>query len=259
MASSIDDKNIIDVCIPTLESEPVIEETLASLARAIEGSCVSVETLIIVDGESNDETVPLAKTYAEEQSWGFEAAIGDYPLQVARREAIDRVETEWFLFLDDDVRIREPYLERLVDATAPLVGGVQGRKGDGGQNAKWVRWRSHRAGTHATLLRRAAVSDVEFPGELMVFEDEYLRQTVEENGYLWIFNHQARFDHANRGRHPTGWREGYLAGKYGLTSFCFLARKVPAAILARKSPLGGLKRTAGWITGWLTNRGSQKR
>lgn len=244
---------LVDICIPTWRSGAVLEGTLRALARSVAASPVTVRSLIVVDDESDDDTVPLARRYADEFDWPLTLAVGDYPLQVARAEAIERTETDWILFLDDDVRIREDYLSGLVDAIAPLVGGIQGRKGDGGENAKWVRWRSHRAGTHATLVRREAVASISFPDDLTMLEDEYIRQTVEERGYLWLFNHQVRFDHANQDRHPNGWREGYLAGKYGLGTFCLFARKVPAAVLARKSPVQHVRRTAGYVAGWSSS------
>jgi len=244
----------VDVCMPTWQSGAVLEGTLHALARSVAASPVTVRSLIVVDGESDDDTVAIARRCADEFDWPLTLAVGEYPLQVARAEAIDRADAEWILFLDDDVRVRESYLSGLADAVAPLVGGVQGRKGDGDENAKWVRWRSHRAGTHATLVRREAVAGVSFPPDLTVLEDEYLRQTVEERGYLWLFNHQARFDHANQDRHPNGWREGYLAGKYDLATFCLFARKVPAAVLVGKSPVADVSRTLGLVAGWVGRR-----
>lgn len=240
----------VDICMPTWQSGAVLEGTLDHLVASVEAAPVTVESLILVDRESEDGTVDIAAETADEMGWDFDAVVGDQSLQEARRIAIERAEADWILFLDDDVRIRPEYLRRTAEAVAPLVGGIQGRKGDGGGNAKWVRWRSHRAGTHATLLRREAVAGISFPEDLTVLEDEYIRQFVEEGGYLWVFNHQSRFDHANQGRHPNGWREGFLAGKYGLATFCLFARKIPASLSTLSSPVQHVLRTGGFIAGW---------
>jgi hypothetical protein len=55
----------------------------------------------------------------------------------------------------------------------------------------------------------------------------------------------------NQQRHPNGWREGYLGGKYGLGSFCSQARAVPATLSTGRLPVGETIQTLGWCAGWL--------
>jgi glycosyltransferase involved in cell wall biosynthesis len=243
----------IDICMPTKQSAKVLDLTLDRLATSIDQSPIRVNKYVVVDDSSTDKTLSIANRHADRNNWTIEIESGNYPLQEARRICIDYVESDWFLFLDDDVLISNDYLTTLAAAMGPVVGGIQGRKGQGNSNSKWVRWQSHRAGTHATLIRTKAVEGITFPDDLSVLEDEYIRQHIENNSYIWVFNHQSRFDHRNQARHPISWKEGYLAGKYGLSSFCFYARKIPASVVDHKNPLPHIKRTSGWIWGWITD------
>jgi glycosyltransferase involved in cell wall biosynthesis len=240
----------IDVAMPTWNSAPVVEGTLSQLGESTAGSPVDVDRLLVFDNGSDDDTVALAEERAESAGWTFEADVRPCSLPEARQRAIDAVETEWFLFLDDDVRVSEEYLETLFGATAPLVGGVQGRKRSRGEHpSDWTRRRARRAGTHATLLRRRAVEGVSFPSDLAVLEDEYLRRHVDANGHLWVFNHLATFEHASQDRHPIGWEEGYLGGKYGLSTFHDVALNVPYAAVTGRDPRPHAERAAGWVAG----------
>jgi glycosyltransferase involved in cell wall biosynthesis len=240
----------IDVAIPTHESGAVLGGTLERLARAEESSPVAVSRLVLVDDESDDDTREIARAAAEANGWEPVVASRPSTLPEARELAIDRVESDWFLFLDDDVRLSTSYLRDATEAVAPAVGAVQGRKGSRDEhNTDWVRRRARRGGTHATLLRRSAIEGVSYPDDLLVLEDEYTRRHVEDDGYLWVFNHRARFEHASQERHPIGWREGYLGGKYGLSQFHTVALNVPFALASGRSPAPHAGRAAGWVAG----------
>lgn len=240
----------IDVAIPTHESGSVLDETLKRLARAERASSVAVSRLIVVDDESDDDTRAIGRAAAAANGWEPVVMSRPSTLPQAREIAIEHVETEWFLFLDDDVRLSETYLADAAEAVAPAVGAVQGRKTtSASRNTDWVRRRARRGGTHATLLRREAIEGMLYPDDLLVLEDEYTRRYVEDNGFLWIFNHQARFDHASQERHPIGWQEGYLGGKYGLSQFHTVALNVPFSLTEGRSPIPHAKRALGWIAG----------
>jgi glycosyltransferase involved in cell wall biosynthesis len=246
----------LTVCIPTKDSSDVLDGTLTHLAVAADAAPVTINRLVIVDDESDDRTVPIAVEHADAAGWDIDAIVEPTSLPEARNRAIDEVETEWFLFLDDDVRLSETYLETLLEARAPLIGAIQGRKVSRTEApSDWVHRRSRRGGTHATLIRRDAVGDTRIPEDLDILHDEYCRHIVERSGYLWVFNHQARFDHANQDRHPIGWREGYEGGQYGLSQFHDLALNVPFAAVTGRNPLPHAKRAAGWIAGRLGGRG----
>jgi glycosyltransferase involved in cell wall biosynthesis len=244
--------------MPTCESARVIEGALSHV-RASEAACEpTVERLRLVDGESTDETVAIAERVADDAGWAFDAIVEPCSLPEARERAIETIGTDWFLFLDDDVRIRESYLDDVFGGVGPLVGGGQGRKGSRTEHpTDWVRRRARRGGTHATLLRTAAAKGVDFPSDLQVLEDEWLRRHVDAGGWLWVLNHRARFDHASMDRHPIGWQEGYLGGKYGLSTVQDVALNVPFALATGRSPVPHAKRAAGWVQGYLDRERSR--
>ncbi|AGB15613.1 glycosyl transferase [Halovivax ruber XH-70] len=249
----------IEVAMPTAESAGVLGGTLRALATSSDTSNVPITRLVIVDDESDDETAEIAAARADEYGWDLRFIARPTTLPEARELAVATVESDWFLFLDDDVRLSATYLARLRDAVSPAVGAVQGRKlSRDERNSDWVRRRARRGGTHATLCRHAAVAGVSFPPDLVVLEDEYLRRHVEDGGYLWVFNHQARFDHAAQDRHPIGWREGVLAGKYGLKPFHECALNVPFAAVSGRDPIPHAKRAAGWVAGRLRDSGEPR-
>lgn len=240
----------IDVAVPTYQSGAVLDGTLERLARAEEAAPVAVSRLVVVDNESDDDTREIARTAADANGWEPIVTSRPSTLPEAREIAISRVESEWFLFLDDDVRLSTSYLRDAVEAVAPAVGAVQGRKAArDGHNTDWVRRRARRGGTHATLVRHAAIEGVSYPDDLLVLEDEYARRYVEDGGLLWVFNHRARFEHASQERHPIGWQEGYLGGKYGLSQFHTVALNVPFALAQGRSPAPHAERALGWVAG----------
>jgi glycosyltransferase involved in cell wall biosynthesis len=244
----------IDVAIPTKESEPTLDGTLRRLrTAAANASDVSVERVVVVDDESEDGTVSVLEALCEEFGWDPVVTVTDSSLVEARRGLISAVDTDWFLFLDDDVRLEQDYLSSHAACIAPNVGAVQGRKTTRTEHpSDWVRRRARRGGTHATLVRRSALEDLRYPDDMTLLEDEWTRRHVEERGYLWVFNHTARFDHANRERHPIGWEEGRVAGKYGLAPFHQYALNVPYAIATVRSPVPHVLRAAGWLYGRVT-------
>jgi glycosyltransferase involved in cell wall biosynthesis len=241
----------IDVVIPTKESESVIGQTIDQAAAAIDyADDISLNQLVVVDDESDDDTLEVVRHHANLQDWDTNVISKSATLPEARELGIGLVETEWFWFLDDDVRVRDDYISRQVDAIAPAVGAIQGRKEHRSEHpSDWVHRRSRRGGTHATLIRHEGVSDVEIPDELTVLEDEYLRRWIESRGYIWFFHSHARFEHYSQERHPIGWNEGYLGGKYGLQSFQTVALNVPYAVATDRNPLPHAKRMLGWLAG----------
>lgn len=241
---------MIDVAMPTKQSGDVIETTLDSLAAAGANADVDISQLVIVDDKSDDGTPALARACAIDYGWETSVVVASTTLPEARERAIDLVETEWFLFLDDDVRLREDYLARQLEAISPAVGAVQGRKASRDEHpSDWGRRRARRGGTHATLIRRDAVADISIPNEITVLEDEYLRRWVESGGCKWFLHPQARFAHACQDRHPIGWAEGYVGGKFGLQAFQDVALNVPFALATGRNPVPHAKRAAGWLAG----------
>jgi len=237
--------------MPTLNSAGTIRATLAALERALASTPITkVEFVNVHSG--HDDTAAIIREQARDYGWVVQTETRDLSLPAARERLIELAGHEWLLFLDDDVRVRADYLQRLLASVAPEVGAVQGRKESRDEHpSRWVRRRSRRAGTHATLLRREAVANVSIPADVTVLEDEWLRRHVEAQGYLWTFNHQARFDHDCQNRHPIGFHEGYVAGKYGLRPFYELALQVPFAAVTKRNPWPHAMRALGWLGGTI--------
>ena len=258
----------IDVCIPTFNSGNVLEGTLDRLKCAEDYCSIKISTLRVTDNKSTDSTTNILEEVTDEYGWGLDLEKTESSLPEARQSLISRVKSDWFLFLDDDVRLSEDYFELMFSCMAEGIGAIQGRKKSKQQTSsndqrlindvptkptEWVRKRSFRGGTHATLIRKEACEDIKFPCDLVVWEDEYLRRHIESSGYLWIFNHQALFSHANQERHPPSWTEGYLQAKYNLRPFWHVCLNLPYAILTGKSPIGYMLMIVGYVCAWLKN------
>lgn len=241
----------IDICMPTYESGEVVEGTLERLKTALDATETGLGQLIVVDNESDDGTKDQIERFAKKHDWNLVLRSEPSRLPEARELAIKLVQNDWFLFLDDDVRLTESYLTTILEWRAcDRVGAVQGRKDTRTEHpADWVRRRARRGGTHATLIRTRAVRGVSIPEDIEVLEDEFLRRVVETQNYRWVLDPMAEFSHATQNRHPIGWAEGYVGGKYGLSQGHTLALNVPFALLTGRNPLPHLKRCAGWVAG----------
>ena len=146
----------------------------------------------------------------------------------ARQELMERVDTDWFAFVDDDVKLRRDWWSTVTGMINPKVGGVEGLwsylAGDkrvddytramarlaslSGQES-W-RDRIDRAFTGDTLVRSEAVKKIRMPN-IPVWEDEYIRQWVERNGFRWLRTPHVVCDHMRK----YNLKPSYNVGKYG--------------------------------------------
>jgi glycosyltransferase involved in cell wall biosynthesis len=123
------------------------------------------------------------------------------PLGLARQKAIARVDTPWFIFLDDDIELGGSWWRDLVAAMQPGVGALTGALGVRGMGAtwdaetnKWLRTQkigptevSRRASTHNALIRTDLVRDwAPSDPRLETYEDYELTQHVRGKGYSWL-------------------------------------------------------------------------
>ncbi len=141
---------------------------------------------------------------------------------------MERVDTEWFAFVDDDVKLRPEWWSTVTNLIDPSVGAVEGlwsylagdkRVDDYSRAmARLVRllrresWRDRidRAFTGDTLVRTAAIKGIQMPN-IPVWEDEYIRMWVERNGYRWIRTPKVVCDHVRK----YNLRPSYNVGRYG--------------------------------------------
>ena len=119
------------------------------------------------------------------------------PLGQARARAIGKVETEWFVFIDDDVCVTRSWFSQIRTCVNPKVGAVQGAM----WNVGLGRWNKigekpsrpfklkfgDRGMTHNTLIRTSLVQDWK-PSRpnLSSWEDYEITQHILRKGYDWI-------------------------------------------------------------------------
>jgi hypothetical protein len=146
----------------------------------------------------------------------------------ARQELMERVDTDWFAFVDDDVKLRSDWWSTVTGMTGPDVGGVEGlwsylagdkrvddysramaRLGSLLRQESW-RDRIDRAFTGDALVRTEAVKNIHMPN-IPVWEDEYIRRWVEKNGFRWLRTPHVVCDHVRR----YNLKPSYNVGKYG--------------------------------------------
>jgi glycosyl transferase family 2 len=146
----------------------------------------------------------------------------------ARQELMERVDTDWFAFVDDDVKLRPDWWSTVTGMIGPHVGGVEGLwsylAGDKrvddytramARLARLLRqdsWRDRidRAFTGDTLVRTETVKDIHMPN-IPVWEDEYIRLWVEKNGLRWLRTPHIVCDHLR----TYNLKPSYNVGKYG--------------------------------------------
>jgi hypothetical protein len=146
----------------------------------------------------------------------------------ARQELMERVDTDWFAFVDDDVKLRPDWWSTVTGMIGPDVGGVEGlwsylagdKRVDDYTRAmarlagilRRESWRDRidRAFTGDTLVRTKAVKNIHMPN-IPVWEDEYIRRWVEKNGFRWLRTSQVVCDHLR----TYNLKPSYNVGKYG--------------------------------------------
>ena len=125
------------------------------------------------------------------------------PLGLARMRAIQKVSTEWFAFIDDDVSILPKWFESLskfIDEDVGAIQGIMRNYGFGGdldkelflwelKNNKKIKSLKigERGFTHNTLIRTDLVRDWK-PSrkDLSAFEDYELTQHILNKGFKWL-------------------------------------------------------------------------
>lgn len=188
----------IDVAVLTKDSAQYILQCLDSIIRN-----VPLSRLIIVDGYSTDNTLELVKRF---ETLTNIIVIKDHGNRaVARQKAIDSVETEWFMFVDSDVVLCDYWFKKVQKYMEPDVGLIwgyvtqknpQGAARMDAERTLFNRLRKNRnrheveftarGGTHDTLIRLKAVENIRIPSQLHFYEDMFIKNWVEAQGYKVI-------------------------------------------------------------------------
>lgn len=106
------------------------------------------------------------------------------PLSHAREKLIQQSDTEWILFVDDDITWSPETLDRMFQAVDPHTGAIDTQILDRGTNPHFTTSRVTRGWLGFTLVRREAVADWH-PPALQRFEDEHLRRHILKKGFQY--------------------------------------------------------------------------
>jgi len=200
------ENSAIDVIMITKNSashSPIFEKCLRSIYREI-----PVKRLLVIDAFSEDETLKILKKFPKVE---VHHLMGNRA--VARQYGIQQVETDFFMFVDDDVILRKNWFKVAQRHITPKIGLIWGwdkvtnpharnrmkvmyylRKMD--EYSLMLRNFINRGGLHDTLIRLEAVKGIEIPKDLHVYEDWYIKFFVEKRGYkaiaprdVWCYHH----------------------------------------------------------------------
>ena len=178
----------IDVVMLTKNSEHLLDKCLNSIYEN-----VPVKNLIAIDGYSTDRTLRILENFDKKygnvfvfQSKGSRAK--------ARTEGISRVRTDWFMFVDSDVVLCKDWHKKAQADVASGVGAVWGLNVDVIPNVSDKRFLEFqgliarecfrmRGGMHDTLILRKAVEGIDIPEHLHTYEDAFIVQWIEKQGY----------------------------------------------------------------------------
>jgi glycosyltransferase involved in cell wall biosynthesis len=176
----------VDVVLLTKNSERALKMCLDSLYAQ-----VPVRRLIVVDGYSTDKTLDIIGAF--QKTFGNVKVVFDHGTRgSARQKGIANVESDWFLFIDSDVVLCKDWFKKASKYVKDGVGAVWGIEvWSTIANPKTLGFFLRvtkkvfdvRGGTHDTLIKTAAVKGITIPSTLHVFEDAYIKDWIEKQGY----------------------------------------------------------------------------
>lgn len=197
-ATKSESMHSIDVVLLTKDSlsrndQGVFEESLDSVK-----SEVPVHRIIVVDAFSEDGTIEMVR-----QKFQNVEVIQDHALRGKAREiGIRAVETEFFMFVDDDVILCPNWYDKAIkyfdDEGVGAVWGVDRFLQDGSragsiQLMSKVRGLTHdeilmrnfkiRGGTHDILIKTEAIRGILIPEDLHVYEDAWIKEFIERRDW----------------------------------------------------------------------------
>lgn len=124
-------------------------------------------------------------------------------LSAARNELMSQVETEWFLFIDDDITITEDWWKAIKNyPQCNDLGAVNGFGFPKSKILQFIRFlllkirgdTKQRGFTSNTLIRKEAVGEITLT-RIGRLEDLELQEKIRDNGYTWEFCSEAKCVH----------------------------------------------------------------
>lgn len=157
----------LDVCVPTLD--PLSEEFIGNIEKNVPLNRLLTSTL---PGRGR-----------------------------ARQDLIDRVETEFFAFVDTDIVLLPNWFESVTAYLGPDVGAVEGSPTETTDShlnrlnfamerlnlmlgRRYKLEEASRAFTGATIVRTSSVQGIRIP-DINYYEDEFIRRYILARGYSW--------------------------------------------------------------------------
>jgi len=179
----------VDVIIPTWNSAKWLERVLQAVEEGAHPA-----RIIIVDRDSVDGTQEIARAH------GCTIILDTISLGSARTKGIRASNTDWILFVDDDVIIPPDFIERMEEFMDKATGALwspcvstkeplrstnisQHQRAFGEQGYYLIK-PGERGFTNATLIRRELIRDLDI-SDLTTWEDWAIAQRVMESGMHW--------------------------------------------------------------------------
>ena len=178
----------IDVVMLTKNSEHLLAKCLRSIYEN-----VPVKRLIVVDGFSTDNTLKIMDEF--NKKYGNVTIISEKGTRAkAREKGIEKVTTEWFMFVDSDVILCDGWFEKAKKHIDTDLGALWGLNIDVIPNVKNKLFLRSllliarecfnlRGGMHDTLIRHELVKDIKIPERLHAYEDAFITNWVKKKGY----------------------------------------------------------------------------
>jgi glycosyltransferase involved in cell wall biosynthesis len=178
----------IDVFVLTKNCEKTLGLTLKSIANNI-----PIARLIVVDEGSSDETLEIARSFAD-----FIVDDGGRGIGHARNLALSLAETEIFAFIDSDVIITDGWLNSLIRhfidrkvicaegfwiPFCPISLAIY--------NYYFSKLGNSFATFSNTLCRTRTLKEVGIP-KIIEDEDRKARKRAEASGYRWVVDRKAK-------------------------------------------------------------------
>ena len=186
----------IDVVLLIKNSlEPCLNECVDSIFANI-----PVNRLIVVDGGSTDGTLELLQRYPN-----VEVVKDLHGTRVtARQKGIEAVKSEWHIQVDSDVILSRDWFRNAWELVNNEVGAILGAAVPAEKHffidyamSKLYRKsikellvfkqiRSQRCMMHDTLIRTVAVEGIKIPGNLQIWQDEYIGPYITGKGFKFL-------------------------------------------------------------------------
>jgi glycosyltransferase involved in cell wall biosynthesis len=189
MNASLTLTKTVDVVILTKNSDRLLKNCINSVYQN-----VPVNRLIVVDGYSTDDTVPIVNEFQERH--GNVILVQDRGTRATARQAgINQVKSDWFMFVDSDVILSRNWFAEAEKLMRDDVGAIWGIE-------IWsvlikskilklferatLKIFAKRGGMHDLLVRCKAVDGIKVPYQLHTYEDAYIKSWICGKGYKVI-------------------------------------------------------------------------